>query len=163
MVIFHCMTRPQWMHAFLCWWTLGFFFPLFYFEAFNLMRSEFLDFSTVDTWGWEILHGGDCLVHCGMFSVIPGLSPRRDASSTLPPKNTFKKPKAFQTLPNILWGPKSPHGWERTTGLEVVWLAAIMVASIYMFTSNAWGSWFSLFLPAFIWPDCWTTLPIWWE
>lgn len=95
MVIFHCMTRPQWMHAFLCWWTLGFFFPLFYFEAFNLMRSEFLDFSTVDTWGWVILHGGDCLVHCGMFSGIPGLPPPppRDASSTLPPKTHLRNQK----------------------------------------------------------------------
>ena len=35
----------------------------------------------MDTWGWIILCSGGCLVHCRMFSTIPGLS-LLDASGT---------------------------------------------------------------------------------
>lgn len=36
-------------------------------------NAKFLNLDTIDFLSWIILCFGGCLVHCGMFSSIPGL------------------------------------------------------------------------------------------
>lgn len=46
----------------------------------NIFFSGFINLGTIGIWGWLILCVGDCPVHCGIFSSIPGLCPL-DASN----------------------------------------------------------------------------------
>lgn len=71
-------------------------------------RPEFLSLRIIDILGQIIPSGerGRQLVHCGMFSSIPGLYPL-DASN-IPLALRCDNQKCLQTLPNVFWGTKSP-------------------------------------------------------
>lgn len=56
---------------------------------------RFLNQGAVNTWGWVILHCGDCPVHCRMFNSIPSLYPVDTIGST-PAVTTSNFPRHCQ-------------------------------------------------------------------
>lgn len=71
--------------------------------------SQALTLGADDIWGRITLCGGDCPVHCGMFSRTPGFCPL-SVSSTPPP--SCDNQNCFQTFPNVSGrqGSKIPPG-----------------------------------------------------
>ena len=92
-----------------------------YMEEIRSSRSEFLNRGILEIWGCIIpCWGWGCgyLVHCGMFSSIPGLPvDARTISPTLSPDNQ----KCLQTLPKVTWEAKLPPVENhRSKGLGIV-------------------------------------------
>lgn len=93
-----------------------------YLRWFNTGFDLTQGFSTgiTDTWDWIILYCEGCLVHCRLFSCIPGLYP---LDAIAPPQSWLSK--MSPTLPNIRWGKKSPlvenHWFNAWIGTKVPW------------------------------------------
>lgn len=74
-----------------------------YFFSLISLFHDFLNHDTINTLDQIILCGGDCLIHCRMFSNIPGLYPPV-ASNTL---STSPQPKQSLDTVNYPLGDKT--------------------------------------------------------
>lgn len=127
----------------------------------HLTRSEFLNFSTVGTWGWEVLCGGVCPVQWTMYGSIRGLyPPPRDASGTSRnPKETRLSPDSATCPPGDKNQALAENHWIKMMYNHLSkWLPQFMCSP----EMHRWSH-CSIFLPACLWADCLTIVPIRWE